>query len=132
MNDPRFGRQRTALKNLIIEVAVGIADWELVPGKRQRLRLDAAVYRETFGRETDIADCFNYAEFQAFLVAFEAREHIDLLETIVAEILDFCFADPQVTAAEASVAKPDVFNGRGVPSVSVSVSREDWRARRAG
>ena len=58
------------------------------------------------------------------------RPHIDLLEEIVADILDFCFEDARVVAVEASVAKPDVFNGKGVPSVAITIDRAGWAARR--
>jgi|GEM_PF-1019636 len=124
------GRQRIAVENLIVEAQVGIADWERTPGKRQRLAFDVAVYRDGFGQEQRIEDCFDYAGLQAFLVGFESRDHIDLLESIVAEIMDFCFRDPRVAAAEARVAKPDVFNGRGTPAVSIQASRAEWSAAR--
>lgn len=124
------GRQCIAVSDLVVEAAVGISDWERVPGKRQRLKFDVAVYRDDFGREADIADCFNYSSLQRFLAGFGERAHMDLLESILADVLDFCFEDPRVVAAEASVAKPDVFNGRGVPSVSAAVARAQWAAKR--
>ena len=126
------GMQRIALSGLVVEAAVGIADWERVPGKRQRLRFDVAAYRAAFGQEATIADCFDYSALHAFLIGYERRAHIDLLETIAAEVMDFCFQDPSVALAEASVEKPDVFNGRGAPSVSIRASRAEWARIRAG
>jgi len=126
------GMQRIALLGLVVEAAVGIADWERVPGKRQRLRFDVAAYRADFGREETIADCFDYAALHAFLTGYERRAHIDLLETIAADVMDFCFQDPSVALAEASVTKPDVFNGRGAPSVAIRASRAEWARIRAG
>ena len=124
------GRQRIAVEGLVIQASIGISPWEQVPGKRQRLQFDVAVYRDEFGHETDIADCFNYSALQRFLVAFGERDHIDLLETIVAEILDFCFQDARVVAVEATARKPDVFNSVGAPAVGAAVTRQQWAARR--
>lgn len=132
LGDIPSGLQRIALSGLVVEAAVGIADWERVPGKRQRLYFDVAAYRADFGREETIADCFDYSALHAFLLGYERRAHIDLLETIVAEVMDFCFQDPAVVLAEASVAKPDVFNGRGAPSVAIRASRAEWARIRAG
>ena len=123
--------QRIAIEGLVVEASIGIAAWEKVPGKRQRLAFDVAVYRKDWGRETSIGDCYDYSKLQAFLAGYGAREHIDLLETILAEILDHCFEDPRVAAAEVRVAKPDVFNGQGAPALSAAVRREEWAARRS-
>ena len=130
--DIAVGRQRIAVEGLVIQASIGISPWEQVPGKRQRLQFDVAVYRDAFGQESDIADCYNYSALQRFLAAYADREHIDLLETILAEVLDFCFEDARVAAAEASVRKPDVFNGVGAPRVSAVVTREQWATQRAG
>lgn len=134
MNGSHFapGRQRVAVEALTVLASIGISDWERTPGKRQRLQFDVAVYRDAFGAETDIADCYNYSGLQRFLVGFGERPHIDLLETIVAEILDFCFQDARVAAVEATATKPDVFNGVGQPSVGAAVTRSQWTARRTG
>jgi dihydroneopterin aldolase len=125
------GRQRIAIEGLTVEAEIGIADWEVVPGKRQRLTFDVAVYRDAFGQETSIADCYDYSALQAFLVGFGARPHIDLLETVLAEVLDFCFKDAGVVAVEARLTKPDVFNGQGAPALSATLAREEWAGRLA-
>lgn len=121
-----LGRQRIAIENLVVEARIGIADWERVPGKRQRVAFDVAVYRDAFGHERSIEDCYDYSALQSFLAGFAGRPHIDLLETILAEVLAYCFEDPAVAAVEASIAKPDVFNGAGFPRVSAAMERADW------
>lgn len=59
-------------------------------------------------------------------MGYSQREHIDLLETISTEVLNFCFRDDRVAAAEVKVTKPDVFSGFGIPAVSAIVTRETW------
>ena len=126
----RQGLQRTAIEGLVVEMHVGIRDWERDPAKTQRVALDVAVYRAEFGQERDIADCYDYSALHRFLSGFAERGHVDLIETILADILDHCFQDPSVAAAAAKVAKLDVYNGRGAPSVAADVTREEWAARR--
>jgi 7,8-dihydroneopterin aldolase/epimerase/oxygenase len=125
-----YGRQRIAIEDLTVEARIGIADWERAAGKRQRLTFNVAVYRDAFGHEQTIDDCFDYVALQTFLTGFAGRPHMDLLETVLAEVLDFCFTDPRIAAVEASVAKPDVFNGRGAPALSTALMRADWEERR--
>jgi len=85
-----------------------------------------AVYRKKFGTEQTISDCYDYSALQTFLMGYSQREHIDLLETISTEVLNFCFRDDRVAAAEVRVTKPDVFSGFGTPAVSAIVTRETW------
>lgn len=125
----RDGLQRTAIEDLIIEMSIGIRDWER--RKTQRVAFDVAVYRAEFGHETDITDCYDYSALRRFLIAYREAAHVDLLETLLAQVLDHCFTDPTVVAAEAQLAKLDVFGGDGVPKLAASVTREQWLARRA-
>lgn len=122
------GRQRIAIEALEIDAAIGIADWEQL--RRQRLRFDVAVYREQFGTEQSIEDCYDYSALQAFLVSFKDRAQIGLLETILAEVMDYCFQDSSICAAEIRLTKPDVFGGIGMPTVSAALTEAQWRARK--
>ena len=118
------GRQRIAIQGLEIQAAIGLLDWE--KQEKQRLRIDVAVYRDTFGQESVLEDCFDYSALQAFLVGYANREQIELLETILAEVLDYCFKDRTIAAAEVWLTKPDVFQGAGAPVVSAALTQAQW------
>jgi dihydroneopterin aldolase len=124
------GRQRIAIEGLEIEAAIGLLDWE--KQQKQRLRIDAAVYRDDFGAETSLTDCYDYSALQAFLAAYAERPQIELLETMLAEILDYCFDHPSVVAAEVCLTKPDVFQGLGMPVVSAALTKAQWAAKKHG
>ena len=124
----RDGLQRTAIEDLVLDMSIGIRDWERE--QTQRVAFDVAVYRAEFGHETDIADCYDYSALRRFLIAYREAPHVDLLETLLGEVLDYCFTDPSVVAAEAQLAKLDVFGGDGTPILSASVTRDQWLARR--
>ena len=53
--------------------------------------------------------------------AWPGRPHVDLLETLVEELVGVCFAAPAVQACRVSVVKPDIFNE--VAAVGVEVFR---------
>ena len=122
------GRQRIAIQGLEIQAAIGLLDWE--KQEKQRLRIDVAVYRDNFGRESTLEDCYDYSALQAFLAGFADREQIELLETILAEILDYCFKDQTIAAAEVWLTKPDVFQGAGEPVVSAALTQAQWAAEK--
>ena len=71
------GRQRIAIQGLEIQAAIGLLDWE--KQEKQRLRIDVAVYRDNFGQESTLEDCYDYSALQAFLTSFADREQIELL-----------------------------------------------------
>ena len=81
------------------------------------------MYRDNFGQESTLEDCYDYSALQAFLTSFADREQIELLETILAEILDYCFKDQTIAAAEVWLTKPDVFQGAGAPVVSSALTQ---------
>lgn len=124
------GRQRIAIQGLEIQAAIGLLDWE--KQEKQRLRIDVAVYRDDFGREATLGDCYDYSALQAFLTSYSDREQIELLETVLAEILDYCFKDQAVAAAEVWLTKPDVFQGAGAPVVSAALTHAQWAAKKHG
>ena len=85
------------------QAAIGLLDWE--KQEKQRLRIDVAVYRDNFGQEVALEDCYDYSALQAFLAGFADREQIELLETILAEILDYCFKDQDDCCGRSMVNK---------------------------
>lgn len=54
----------------------------------------------------DVRDTVHYGELAQGLAAVVAGEPVNLLETLVARLLDVCLADPRVEAATVTVHKP--------------------------
>ena len=55
------GRQRIAIQGLEIQAAIGLLDWE--KQEKQRLRIDVAVYRDNFGQESTLEDCYDSVSY---------------------------------------------------------------------
>ena len=105
---------------------IGINPHEKKPRFTQRLIFDLDLYC-TKGRFTGhtIDDCVNYARVVDFLHSLPKAAHIDLLETLVEKIVQFCFEDSQVSACRVKVAKPDIYAGNPVPSVTFFRTRQN-------
>ncbi|HEX2752396.1 MAG TPA: dihydroneopterin aldolase [Alphaproteobacteria bacterium] len=119
MPDMREDYQKTSLTGLEIEMAVGIAPWEKTGGKTQRLVIDVDMYRmEGAFTGQSIDDCIDYSAVYDYVTQnWPSRPHTDLLETLLEELVAFCFRDTRIAACRVAIAKPHVFNGRAVPKV---------------
>jgi dihydroneopterin aldolase len=70
----------------------------------------------------------DYDRVRDFLKTFPSLPHVDLLETIVEEIVAKCFEDDRVEACRVSVLKPDIFNEAEAAGIEVFRTRASWEA----
>ena len=114
--------ERVALEDLAVELQVGISDWERTPDKAQRVLITVEMFRHR-GEFTgsSLADCIDYGRVYRHVIErwTPARAHVDLLESLVEELVDVCFQDARVEACRIAIRKPHVYNGRAVPLVEV-------------
>jgi dihydroneopterin aldolase len=68
----------------------------------------------------------DYDRVRDFLKTFPSLPHVDLLETIVEEIVAKCFENDRVEACRVSVLKPDIFNEAEAAGVEVFRTRASW------
>ena len=72
---------------------------------------------------------FGYIDYDGirdFLKGFPARPHTDLLETLLDEVVEKCFADNRVEACRVSILKLDIFNEAESAGVEVYRTRAAW------
>ena len=120
--------ERVALEDLAVELQVGVNDWERTPGKAQRLLISVEMFRHR-GEFTgsSLADCVDYGRVYRRVIErwTPDRAHVDLLESLVEELVAVCFEDAQIEACRIAIRKPHVYNGRAVPVVEVYRLRTD-------
>ena len=120
--DAAASYERVALEDLAVELQVGVGDWERMPGKTQQLLITAEMFRHR-GAFTggSLADCIDYGRVYRHVIErwTPARAHVDLLESLVEELVAVCFEDARVEACRIAIRKPHVYNGRAVPVVEV-------------
>jgi dihydroneopterin aldolase len=68
----------------------------------------------------------DYDDLRSFLKGFPSRPHTPLLETLLDEIVDKCFADQRVDACHVSIMKLDIFNEVEAAGVEVYRTRANW------
>lgn len=111
--------QLTSLRDMIVDIKVGLREWEKTAGKTQKVIVDIDLYRYarhfTGGK---ITDCMDYSVPYDFVInEWPKRPNTELIETLLEELVEACFRDKKVDAVRASIRKPHVFNGNAVPAV---------------
>jgi dihydroneopterin aldolase len=123
-----MGRQAVAVRNVEVTMRVGLLDMEKL--EPQPIVVDVELWRAcgpfTSGRHED---CIDYARIWTYLTsAWPPRPHTELLETLAEDLIAFCFLDPKVEGVRATLRKPKIFGGNGVPEVAVERVRGEVAA----
>jgi dihydroneopterin aldolase len=125
--DSSSNYQRIALRDITIEMSVGIADWEREPGFRQRVIVNIELFshKENHGGR-GIQSFINYDPIHEFVVnEWPKRPHMDLLEPLAEELVELCLETPTVEACRVSLQKPDVYQDTGAAVVELYRIRSD-------
>ncbi len=103
------------LRDVVVEAQVGLHPWERHAERPSRLVVNITMYAPWDGGRLDRegAAFLDYDPVRAALLGWPGRAHTPLLETLVEELFDVCFANAAVMAVRVSVMKPDIFNEAG-------------------
>lgn len=117
--DANSNYQRVVLRDITIEMSVGITRWERDPDTRQRVIVNVELFSHKDSHAgDDISSCINYDPIHDFVVnEWPQRAHTDLLETLAEELVQICLRDPKVEACRVSLQKPDVYEDTGAAMV---------------
>jgi 7,8-dihydroneopterin aldolase/epimerase/oxygenase len=113
------------LKNVVVETRCGIHPWEQHPERPNKLSIDISLFAKLEHRRLASFGYIDYDHIRDFLKGFPERPHTPLLETLLDEIVDKCFADDRVEACRVSIAKLNIFN-ECEPAVEVYRTRAMW------
>lgn len=98
------------LENIEVHVRCGLHAFEYE--KPNRLRVSVWQY----GRLKD-GEFIDYDLVRNAVLAWQSQPHVELLETLLQNVMDTAFANPLVLACKARIIKPDIFpetQGAGV------------------
>lgn len=104
-------RVRVFLEDIEVFVPVGLHPWERHPERPNRILVSV----ELFGdwplqhARADGKRYIDYDRLRSFVMGWSHRPHVELLETLLEELVEAAFQDPNVDACRVSVAKPDIF-----------------------
>ncbi|MFT3811285.1 MAG: dihydroneopterin aldolase [Micropepsaceae bacterium] len=105
--------QRVLLRDLVTEVPLGLHPWERHKERPQRIVVNVELFAHTngpFGGRETIVD---YDEIRNELKRWRERDHVELIETLLEELVALCFRNARVEACRVSIMKPDIFNEAG-------------------
>lgn len=113
-----------SLNGLVLQLHIGIRDWERAPDRRQRVQVDVECYRKLRPRPESIEECMDYSRLHRYLTNdWPNRPHTDLLETLAHDLADFVFEDETIEAVRVRLAKLDVYLDTAVPSFQITRKR---------
>jgi dihydroneopterin aldolase len=115
---------RIELRGLTVRGNHGVFDFERREG--QDFIVDAVLELDTrpAAKSDDVTDTVHYGELAEALAAVVTGPAVNLLETLVASLVDVCLTDRRVSAATVTVHKPQAPIALTFSDVSVTVRRE--------
>ncbi len=75
----------------------------------------------------DKGGIINYERIHGAIKAWESRDHVELIEDYLRELLEIGFEFDQVIAVRASVSKPEIFAESAAAGLSVFMRRADYK-----
>jgi dihydroneopterin aldolase len=101
-------RHRIFVRDLVLMCSIGAYPEERLKTQRVRFNLDIRVQAPARPIDDDLARVLSYDTVIADIRELTARGHINLVETLAAQIADICLADPRVAEVRVMVEKLDV------------------------
>jgi len=109
------------LRDVEVQVSVGLHPWERHPERPTRLVVNVEMFAATEG-PVDAAGTdgiMNYDIVRSAIAGWRGRPHVELLETLVEELVCVCLEMRAVQACRVSVEKPDIFNEADAAGVEI-------------
>ncbi|PWC39977.1 hypothetical protein TSO352_05450 [Azospirillum sp. TSO35-2] len=122
-DEPAMPCYRIRLDEIFLVLSIGAYEHERDRPQRVRIDLEMTVNQDLTATGDRLTEVVSYDGLLDRIEDATRGRHICLLETLALEIADLCFADPRVQRVAVSVRKPDIFNGRAVPSVQIDLTR---------
>lgn len=101
-------RYRIFVHDLVLMCRIGAYPEERLKTQRVRFNLDIQVQAPREPLDDDVAKVLSYDTIISDIRELTGRGHINLVETLAAQIADICLADPRVTNVRVGVEKLDV------------------------
>ncbi|HUW29499.1 MAG TPA: dihydroneopterin aldolase [Sulfuriferula sp.] len=120
---------RMIARGIAVEMYVGIRDFEYQAPQTVIVNVEAEAVLPY--RPRDIGECLDYTRICDFVYAWKDRPHTDLVETLLFDVVEFCFADPRVTHVDVEILKPTVIAQADAVGVGLRVTRADYQQLRA-
>lgn len=121
---------RMIARGIAVEMYVGICDFEYRAPQTVIVHVEAEAALPY--RPSDIGECLDYTRVCAYVHAWKNRPHTELVETLLFDVVEFCFADVRVNRVDVEILKPTVIAQTDAVGVGMRVTRTEYQQLRAG
>ena len=122
--DKKAVLDRVFMRDLILDVEIGVYTHEKGVTKRVRFSVDVDITPATSALDDDIGKAFDYDTIIKGIKAIVAQGHINLVETLAERIARQCLAHPRASSVTVRIEKLDKEPG----AVGVEIMRSKARA----
>ncbi len=125
--DPQASYQRILLNAIEVDIRVGVSQAEKVGGRTQPIVVNVEMFRHARSHAGETMDQVIDYDRVHRVVAEEwpRRDHTELLETLLEELVALCFEDARVEACRVSIQKPTIYADTAASGVEVYRLRKD-------
>jgi dihydroneopterin aldolase len=109
--DPARDHVRMVLRDLVVEIGIGLHPWEQLRPQRLVVNVEAWAYVDRPYADSDSELILDYDRIRNVIREdWPRRGHVNLLEPLAEELIQLCFVYPMVAAARVRLEKPDIFS----------------------
>jgi len=115
---------RMIAKGIEVDMFVGICDFEYK--NKQKVKVNVIAYGRPGFNPEDITQCLDYSRVCTYVHSWTNREHVDLVETLLNDLMVFCFEDSRIDIVDIEVLKPEVIGGTEYVGVGTYTTRAQF------
>jgi dihydroneopterin aldolase len=109
--DPARDHIRMVMRDLVVEISIGLHPWEQLRPQRLVVNVEAWAYVGVAYTHDDAEAILDYDHIRDVVREdWPKRPHVRLLEPLAEELIQLCFRHKAVAAARVRLEKPDIFS----------------------
>ena len=118
-------KRKVSIKNLILEISVGLHDFEKKKKQRVRFNIDILTDSNIKPNNNNLASIVNYEDTINKITYITEKKHHELLEDLAENIFDIIFENKIVKKVNLKLEKLDIIKNTESVGIEVSKSRNE-------
>ena len=118
-------KRKVIIKNLILEISVGLHDFEKKKKQRVRFNVDITTDSNIKPNNNNLASIVNYEDTINKITYITEKKHHELLEDLAENIFDIIFESEIVKKVNLKLEKLDIIKNTESVGIEVSKSRDE-------
>ena len=118
-------KRKVNIKNLILEISIGLHDFEKKKKQRVRFNIDISTDSNIKPNNNNLASIVNYEDTINKVTYITEKKHHELLEDLAENIFDIIFENKLVKKVNLKLEKLDIIKNTESVGIEVSKSRNE-------